>query len=381
LRSAGILILCSMLHAAEPARFAEHTIATGLTGGYQVVVADINHDGKPDLIALASGMPELVWYENPTWERHVIAGGFTRMINCAAWDADGDGIPEIVLASGFSNEAKNSAGIVSLLHSDGDPRRPWKVAEIDRLTTSHRLRWADIFGNGKKVLVNAPLTGARAEAPDYRDHTPLVFYRPGDWKREMIGSENGGVVHGIYIVDWDGDGHDEILTASFVGIDLYKLEMDGRWSRTEIAEGDPSAWPKGGSSDVAVGRLGGKRYLAAIEPWHGNQVVLYRQYAKEWQRRVIDASIVDGHTIWTADLNGDGNDEIIAGFRGGSHGVFVYYADDATGDHWSKRVLDDGGMAAAACAVADLNGDGRMDIACIGSATANLKWYENLPPR
>jgi len=380
LRYAVFLLLCSLVHAAEPGRFAEHTIATGLKGGYQVVVADLNHDGKPDLIALASGMPELVWYENPTWERHVIAGGFSRMINCAAWDTDGDGIPEIVLASGFANEAKNSIGIVSLLHSDGDPRRLWKVTEIDRLTTSHRLRWADIFGNGKKVLVNAPLTGARAEAPDYRDHAPLVFYRPGEWKRETIGSENGGVVHGIFIVDWDGDGREDILTASFVGIDLYKLGMDGRWRRTEIAEGDPSLWPKGGSSDIAVGRLGGKRYLASIEPWHGNQVVLYRQ-GKEWRRRVIDASIMDGHTIWTADLNGDGNDEIIAGFRGGSHGVNVYYADDATGEHWSKHVLDDGGMAAAACAVADLNGDGRMDIACIGSATANLKWYENLPPR
>jgi hypothetical protein len=120
-------------------------------------------------------MPELVWYENPTWERHVIAGGFSRMINCAAWDTDGDGIPEIVLASGFSNEAKNSVGIVSVLHHDGDPRGKWKVTEIDRLTTSHRLRWADVDGNGKKVLVNAPLTGAHAEAPDYRDHTPLVF--------------------------------------------------------------------------------------------------------------------------------------------------------------------------------------------------------------
>jgi hypothetical protein len=28
--------------------------------------------------------------------------------------------------------------------------------------------------------------------------------------------------------------------------------------------------------------------------------------------------------------------------------------------------------------VADLNGDGRLDIACIGSSTANLKLYENL---
>ncbi len=381
MRYTVFLALCCALHSAEPARFAEHTIATGLKGGYQVVIADLNHDGKPDLIALASGMPELVWYENPTWERHVIAGGFSRMINCAVWDTNGDGIPEIVVASGFANEAKNSVGIVSVLHHDGDPRRPWTVTEIDRLTTSHRLRWADVFGDGKKVLVNAPLTGAHAEAPDYRDHTPLVFYRPGEWKRELIGEENQGVVHGIYIVDWDGDGRDEIVTASFVGIDLCKLGKDGRWIRTEIAKGDPAPWPKSGSSDVAVGRLSGHRYIAAIEPWHGDQVAVYRQQDSGWPRRIIDDSLVDGHTIWTADLNGDGNDEIIAGFRGGSHGVFVYYADDASGDRWSKLALDGGGMAAAACAAADLNGDGRIDVACIGSATANLKWYENLGPR
>ena len=366
------------LHAASPAHFAEHTIATGLKGGYQVVVADVNHDGKPDLIALASGMPELVWYENPTWERHVIAGGFARMINCAARNIDADGIPEIALASGFDNQAKNSLGIVSVLHHDGDPRRPWKVTEIDRLATSHRLRWADIYGNGKKVLVNAPLTGSTAEGPEYRGRTPLVFYRPGDWKRELIGDQNEGVVHGIYVVDWDGDGRQAILTAGFVGIHLYKLGDDGRWRRTEIARGDPAPWPKSGSSDVAVGRLQGNRYLAAIEPWHGNQVAIYREEAGKWVRRVIDDSLVDGHTIWTADLDGDGNDEIIAGYRGGHHGVFLYYADDAKGERWSKKALDDGGIAAAACAPADLNGDGRVDVACIGSATENLKWYENL---
>src|SRR6266851_4960439 len=256
--------------AAAPPEFRAHIIATDLKGGYQVVPCDVNHDGKIDLIALASGMTELVWFENPTWERHIIASNLPHMINLAAWDTDGDGIPEIVLAHEFSMRAKDSIGIVSVLKHNGDPRQPWTVTEIDRLSTSHRLRWADIDGSGKKVLVNAPLTGPHAEAPDYRGHTPLVFYRPGEWKRELIGDENEGVVHGIYIVDWDGDGREDILTASFVGIDLYKLGKDGRWTRSEIAEGDPSAWPKGGSSDVAVGRLGGKRYLAAIEPWHGN---------------------------------------------------------------------------------------------------------------
>lgn len=362
--------------ATAPARFAEHSIAGDLKSGYQVVAVDVNHDGKIDLIAVASGMSELVWFENPTWERHVIAGGLHRMINLGAWDTDGDGIPEIVLASEFSNEAKNSIGLMSVLEHNGDPRQPWRIREIDRLTTSHRLRWADIYGNGKKVLVNQPLTGATAEAPQYRGHTPLVFYKPGEWKRETIGDQNEGVVHGIYITDWDGDGREDILTASFVGIALYQLGKDGRWTRTELAKGDPSPWPNSGSSDVAVGKLGKQRFLCAIEPWHGNQVAVYRQHKKEWQRQVLDSSLVSGHTIITADLNGDGRDEVIAGFRGKGQSVYVYYAQDARGSQWDRQVLDNGGIAASACAVADLNGDGRPDLACIGAD--KLKWYENL---
>src|ERR1700716_3971409 len=65
--------------------FAPHTIGTELRGGYQVVVADLNKDGRPDVIALASGLPELVWYENPgraeasgVWPRHVIVSGVSR---------------------------------------------------------------------------------------------------------------------------------------------------------------------------------------------------------------------------------------------------------------------------------------------------------------
>src|SRR5438874_9009698 len=114
-----------MVHGAEPARFAEHTIAEGLKGGYQVVVADVNHDGKPDIIALASGMTELLWFEGPAWERHVLASNLPRMINCAAEDIDADGIPEIVVAFLFENEAARSVGKVGVLEHDGDPRQPW----------------------------------------------------------------------------------------------------------------------------------------------------------------------------------------------------------------------------------------------------------------
>ncbi len=364
-----------MIAAGEQPHFVEHTIATDLRGGYQVVVSDLNRDGRLDLIALASGLTELVWFENPGWQRHIIAGNLSGMINLAVLETGAR--PTIVLAAGFSNEARNSPGTVSVLEPAADVRLPWNVREIDRLPTSHRLRLADIDGSGNRVVINAPLTAADASGPDYRGRTPLVYYRPGEWKRVTIGDENDGVVHGIQVVDWDGDGRDEILTASFTGIHLYKRQADGHWTRREIARGNPASWPKCGASDVAVGHLAGHRFLCTIEPWHGNQVVVYREEKEGWIRQVIDDSFIDGHALYTADLNRDGRDEIIAGYRGKGGSVYIYAAEDGSGLHWSRHDLDKGGISAASCAVADLNGDGRLDLACIGSATANLKWYEN----
>ncbi len=358
-------------------RFREHTIATGLEKGYQVVVADLNHDGKPDLIALSTTSNQLLWYENPTWEPHILATGFSHMINCVTVGAGTDGIPEIVLASQFDNLSKNSVGLVSVLDHDGDPRRPWKSRDIDRIPSSHRLRLAYIDGSDQPAVINSPLTGARADAPDFKDDTPLVFYRPGTWKRETIQPQNFGLVHGLFIDDWDGGGKDEILTAGFQGIHVFKLGDGGQWSRTQISPGAPEAWPKSGSSDIAVGRLGTERFLAAIEPWHGTDVAIYRLREGSWQRQVIDTTLSDGHTILTADLDGNGNDVIIAGYRGGGHNLYLYSYDAGSGS-WLRRTLDSGGMGAGSCAVADLDGDGRPDVACIGFSTANLKWYENL---
>lgn len=333
---------------------------------------DVNGDGRIDLIALATGMNELVWFENPSWARRVLMRHVDRPINLAARDIDGDGIPEIVLAAGWSNVAKNSPGVVWLLHSGGDPRQPWKAREIDRLPTSHRLRAA--YWDGP-VFVNAPLIGANAEAPDYRGLTPLVFYRPPAWRREEISSENQGVVHGLEILDWDGDGREDALTASFEGVHWFHRSASGSWVREKIVAGNPSPWPQSGASDLAVGRAGGVRFLATIEPWHGHQVVVYQAQNGAWQRRVVDDQHPELHALRVADLDGDGDDEIIAAVRGPLRRVLIF---DRVENAWRRHILDDGGIAAADCGVADVNRDGKPDIACIGSATANLKLYENL---
>lgn len=357
-------------------RFHARTIAAGLTGGYQVVVADLNRDRKPDVIAVASGLKELRWYENPSWKAHVLVSGISQPINAAAEDVDGDGIPEIALAHEFSNVYAQSAGVVSILTHQGDPAGPWSIREIDRVPTSHRLRFADIDGSGKKVLINFPLIGAQSVAPDYRAHVPFLMYRPGTWTREVITDADEGVVHGIYQTDWNGDRREALLSASFRGVHVLQFDK-GRWTRTLLTSGAPEASPKSGSSDVVVGRLAADRFLATIEPWHGNQVVIYRQDQAVWRRHVIDESIADGHTIVAGDFDRDGMAEIIVGERQGRRSAYLYRAGTAAGDTWTKEILDDGGMAAAGCAVADLNADARPDVVCIGTATANLKWYEN----
>lgn len=368
------LFVARLLTAA--AHFTPHTIATGLKDGYQVVVADLNHDGKPDLIALASGMDELVWFENPgskktDWPRHVIARGMRGMINCAAFDIDGDGIPEIVLASGFESPGKPSTGAITLLHHRGDPRGLWTSTGIGRLPMSHRLRWADVHGDGKPVLIDAPLTASDAGPPDFAGQVPITLYDPTSWRSQLITDADHGLIHGLLPFDWDGDGRDEILTAGFDGIHLLKLDDREHWNRSRLAADN--------SSDIAVGQLGKLRYLCAIQPWHGNVVAVYLRQANEWRKNVIDDTLVDGHTILTADFDGSGRDTILAGFRGGKRSVYLYSAEDAGGGKWQRRTLDDGDMSAAACAAADLDGDGRIDVTCIGSATQNLKWYRNAP--
>ena len=160
-------------------------------------------------------------------------------------------------------------------------------------------------------------------------------------------------------------------------MDAFRLGKDGKWLRNKLVAGDPAPWPKSGASEIAVGMLGKERFLTTIEPWHGNQVAVYRFGKTDWERLVIDDTLVDGHTLLTADLNADGRGEIIAGYRGEGRSVNVYSFDPKS-KKWVKQVLDNGGISAAACAVADLNGDGKLDVACIGSATTNLKWYENL---
>ena len=386
---AATLLLVALAHPARSQEafpsFEAHVVSDEVPGAYCVRTADIDGDGRIDVIAQGR---QVAWFKNPTWERFPIATESRGNIFVAPRDLNGDGLPEIVLASDFGLSDSRAGGTLTMLVRTDDLREPWTSHAIGAVPTAHRLYWADLDGSPPSELLVAPILGPGAEAPAYdQGGVPLVVYTPpedplGAWSRFLV-DDSLHVVHAVEVIDFDGDGHDEILAASYEGVHLFDSEGSGpqlKWSATQLGAGYQSeSAPRRGSSEVALGRLGSRRFIATTEPWHGHQVVVYRpgDSGERWTRQVIDDQLVFSHALVVADLDNDGSDEIVAGFRGEGTSLWAYDAEDAAGSSWKKYVIDDGGIAAQRCEAVDLDGDGDLDLVASGGSTHNVKWYEN----
>lgn len=401
---AGALGIASMVvvtlagaPASGPVKFEAHDIDPKLPGAYAVNIADFNNDGKPDVIANSLAVRELAWYENPTWERHVIVSDTMQIVNQAPADINGDGIPEIAFQSSFAMQAAKSEGLNWIARSQG-PGQPWKAEKIDSFPTSHHIVWADLDGDGKKELINAPLIGAGSLAPTFdQDKASVFWYDQAGFKRHIITDSIPGIIHRVRPFKWDTGTREQLLVASFEGIVLYRATGSGdamKFEKVVLSKGHEEIAPRLGASDVGVGTQDGKRFFASIEPWHGNEVVVYTaataasgaEPRHQWTRRVIYDKVASGHEIAVIDLNGDGRDDIVANdnARGATTqnpnaptgGVHIFFApDDAAKGEWTYLRLEDK-LGMNSCVGVDINKDKRNDLVC-GGASGVVRWYEN----
>lgn len=307
----------------------------------------------------------------------------------APYDVDGDGDIDLAFASEFNLGDSNNGGLVYSAESPDDPRtnREWTIRLIHTVPTSHRIRWADIDADGRKELLVPPIIGVGASGPGYvgaaefKSHT-IPADPTGPWQTAVLDDSRLEVAHGLEIVDWDGDEMEDILTASGVGVLLFRpASAAGKDYVLPVGAGKEGPRPERGSSEVGLGSLGPdeRRFVATIEPWHGNEVVVYTPKdggAFRWSREVIETELDGGHGLVAADLDGDGYDEIVAGHRGGDYGFYIY-RHQPDSESWGRIPVDVGGIAVSSLDVEDINGDGRLDILSVGSATSNVVWYEN----
>ena len=120
-----------LLPAASPptARTERTVIDTNFPGAYQVEVADVNGDKKPDIIAV--GGSTCAWYENPTWKKRIVTTGKQTpgIISSATADIDGDGKAEIAIAYEFAMN-QPTAGKLLAGRTGRGLDDPWKLVPI-----------------------------------------------------------------------------------------------------------------------------------------------------------------------------------------------------------------------------------------------------------
>jgi hypothetical protein len=372
------------VQAAEPPvpSFKAVDIDTKVEIGYGVAVADVDGDKKPDILLADKNL--IVWYQNPSWKKHVIAEKLTPKdhVCIAARDLDGDGKAEVAVGAEWNPSDTVNSGAVFYMIPPKDRTQKWEPIKLEHEPTTHRMKWVKNWQNEFELMV-VPLHGRGNKNGQGEGVKILAYKMPADpkstWTTRVI-DDALHMTHNFDPIQWDDDAAEEPLIAAREGVFVVNW-VDGALKRIQL-----SGTESGGAGEVRLGKLaGGKRFFATVEPMHGTNLVVYTAPSSEgslWQRNVVDTTLVDGHALACGDLAGSGSDQVVVGWRAMGKtnvkvGIKLFTALDSHGSKWKETLVDDNTMACEDLCLADLDGNGKLDIVASGRATKNLKIYLN----
>lgn len=295
------LILVGPALGGPPNQFVEEIVDPAGSGDCKAV-ADINGDGKLDLLLAGSPGEDLAWYAWPFWQRTVIGlANVEFTTDMAAGDVDGDGDPDIVVADG---------------------------------------------GSGSNLL------WFRNPAPQGNPSDG------GAWQRRTIGAANDHVKD-IELADYNGDGRMDVAARTHGTVWIFFATSTGSWTRVAIrqglsGEGMASGDVDGdGDSDIVLPRM-----------WLENPEPAQDAASASWPSHTIDSGLYVDAKVLIADLDGDGAPEVAYSPSEGSGSVRWY--NPTNGDprgQWTARTVISNLPGCHTLQAGDVDRDGDLDLA------------------
>ncbi|MGB0582886.1 MAG: FG-GAP repeat domain-containing protein, partial [Limisphaerales bacterium] len=258
-----------------------------------------------------------------------------------------------------------------------DRTKPWKVITHKHEPTVHRMHWIKSTGDSYSFVVK-PLHGRGNKGGVGKGGLVWEYHaqgaKTGDVKRTLV-SDFMHLTHNFHFVNWDQDPEEELLLGGKEGV-FHFDKRKGKWHKQQLT--DKAA------GEIRDGRLpNGQRFIVTIEPHHGIAATVYVETKQGlWKStNVLDNELVAGHALQVAELTGDGKDDIVVGWRGqgrkGKPGINLFSPANKNGTKWDEQKISGDEVAVEDLKVADLNGDGKIDIIAAGRQTKNLVIFWN----
>ncbi len=291
---------------------------------------DIDGDGNPDVVVASSDGGPLVWYRNPDWSRHVVHPSGKWSCYARVVDMDGDGDADILISEWYTH---NRLEWYENPRPDGDPTKdPWHQHIIGS-PRAHDICSGDIDGDGQMEIAT------RAQGEDGREIVLWKRAGGGSWSRRSLPCPAG---EGLSIGSIAGDGRLDIV----IGGRWYEAPEDimaGHWQEHVFAD-----WPadavvavadvdREGRADIVLTRSEGAHRLS----WFGAPPDPKRG---QWSEHVVDDSVDFAHSLVVCDIDGDGQLDIVtAEMHQSPRKRVMVYLGGRRGTEWTREVIAETG--------------------------------------
>ena len=381
--SVCLLLVGSLATAALGAgRVAFVARRIGTCRGEACGVGDFNNDGKLDIVA----GPFL--YLAPDWRPQkirVLKGkvddkgkGYTWDFMNVALDVDGDGLLDVVSCSWHGKQ-------IEWYRNPGAKGGLWPATLIETNGNYEHGELWDVDGDGKALEILPAVTGTwwyeLGTRPDgtrgFTKH--VVSAKRFDW--------------GVGAGDVNGDGRPDLLRPG-AWFEAPADPRKGAWKQHPLAVGSPDEGKPGHTPQILVYDVNADGLPDIVtSSAHGKGIWWYEQRrggpTTRWTQHVIDATWTQAHSLALADLDNDGDQDLVTGKRFMAHnghdpepfaplGVYWYELRRGPSPVWTKRVISfkEGIGSALSIPVVDLDADGDLDIIVTGKWGGPV-WFEN----